>query len=80
VSGPSPTPAYVTSAVSGTNLVLTWPPDHIGYRLPVQTNHLSGISNDPNDWDTVSTSTNTNQIWLPIDKSKPTEFYRLVYP
>jgi fibronectin-binding autotransporter adhesin len=81
VSGVSLTPVYLTNAVSGTNLVLTWPSDHTGWRLLVQTNNLNlGISSKTNDWGTVPGSTTTNQVWLPINTAKPTEFYRLIYP
>jgi autotransporter-associated beta strand protein len=81
VSGVSLTPVYLTNAVSGTNLVLTWPSDHSGWRLLVQTNNLNlGISLNTNDWGTVAGSTTTNQVWLPINTAKRSEFYRLTYP
>jgi hypothetical protein len=68
-------------SVSNGNLNLSWPSNHIGWRLLVQTNHLpAGISLNKNDWSTVAGSAATNQVSLPIDTAKPTEFYRMVYP
>jgi len=32
------------------------------------------------DWATVANSAATNALTLPVDATKPTEFYRLVYP
>jgi len=62
-------------------LQLCWPPDHLGYRLLVQTNNLSrGISANPGDWGTVAGSTLTNLAVVPITAEQPNEFYRLVYP
>ena len=71
----------ITFAVSGSNLNLSWPADHTGWRLLAQTNHLAaGISSNTNDWGTVAGSASTNNMSIPIDATKPTEFYRLVYP
>jgi len=75
------TPTNITVLASGGNLLLSWPADHTGWRLLVQTNHLaSGISSNTNDWMTVPGSTGTNQSTVPIDATMPAEFYRLVYP
>jgi hypothetical protein len=47
----------------------------------VQTNHLNlGVSGNTNDWATVSGSSTTNQMVIPIDSAKRSEFYRLAYP
>ena len=74
-------PTNITASVSGGNLNLSWPADHIGWRLLAQTNHLAnGISANTNDWGTVSGSAGTNQVNITIDPTKPTEFYRLIYP
>jgi len=79
-SGPSITPVYVTNSVSGTNLVLTWPTDHTGWKLLVQTNNLNlGVSTNHLDWDVVPGSDTTNQVWLPITSAVKSEFYRLNY-
>ena len=81
VTGVNTNPTNITAVVSGGNLALSWPSDHTGWRLLLQTNHLAqGISTNTNDWTTVSGSAGTNQVNLTIDPTKPTEFYRLVYP
>ncbi len=75
-------PTNITAVVSSrTNLTLSWPGDHIGWRLLAQTNHLAfGISPNTNDWMTVANSTTTNQISMPIIATNPGAYYRLVYP
>jgi len=74
-------PTNVTATASGSTLTLTWPADHTGWRLQVQTNNLpAGISGNPADWGTVGGSQTTNQLSLPINSTLPAEFYRLVYP
>ena len=81
VSSVNTSPTNVTAAVSGSTLTLTWPADHTGWRLLVQTNNLAqGISANTNDWGTVSGSAATNQVALPVNAALPAEFYRLVYP
>ena len=51
-------PTNITATVSGNILSLSWPADHTGWRLLVQTNNLaSGISSNTNDWATVPGST-----------------------
>lgn len=75
------TPTNLTYSVNGSALTLAWPANQTGWRLLVQTNHLSaGVSTNHADWGTVPNSTNVNEITITIDPSKPTEFYRLVYP
>jgi hypothetical protein len=74
-------PTNITFSVSGTTLTLAWPADHTGWRLLAQTNHLArGISASPGDWGTVTGSANTNRVIIPIDQTKPAEFYKMVYP
>jgi autotransporter-associated beta strand protein len=74
-------PTNIVVSVSGTNLDLFWPADHIGWRLLAQTNNLArGISLNANDWGTVSGSASTNLVIIPIDPAKPSDFYRMVYP
>jgi len=81
VVGVNTTPTNLVASASGTNLTFSWPADHTGWRLLVQTNHLAnGISANTNDWGTVSGSAGTNQISIPIDRTKQAEFYRLIYP
>ena len=57
---------------------LSWPADHIGWRLQVQTNSLSvGLSTN---WRDVPNSTATNQMTFSLDPAAGCVFYRLVYP
>jgi autotransporter-associated beta strand protein len=81
VSPVATNPTNLTFSVSGTNLTLSWPGDHTGWRLVMQTNHLAaGLSLNTNDWTTVLGSQTTNQINLPVDPSLSGGFYRLVFP
>jgi fibronectin type 3 domain-containing protein len=81
VEQPSQTKPVLTSSVSGGSLNLSWPTDHLGYRLLTQTNNLNlGVSANINDWATVPGSTATNSISLPIISTNLNNYYRLVYP
>ncbi|MGN6644087.1 MAG: beta strand repeat-containing protein, partial [Verrucomicrobiota bacterium] len=72
------TPTNIVSSVSSGNLNLSWPTDHTGWRLEVQTNSLSvGLATN---WFTWPGSASTNAVSIPIDPANPTVFYRLVYP
>jgi fibronectin-binding autotransporter adhesin len=55
-------------------LNLSWPADHVGWRLQVQTNNLGTT------WLDVPNSRSINQIILTIDPSVGSVFYRMVYP
>jgi len=79
---PSQSVPKLTNSVSGNSLVLSWPADHLGYRLLVQTNNLNkGVSGNISDWGTVpgtATITTTN---ITIIKAGVTNaYYKLVYP
>ncbi|HXA44065.1 MAG TPA: carbohydrate-binding protein [Candidatus Angelobacter sp.] len=57
---------------------LSWPQDHLGWRLEAQTNSLNaGLGNG---WTTIPGSIGTNQVFLPIDTANGSVFFRLVYP
>lgn len=72
------TPTNIVSTVSGGELTLSWPADHIGWTLQVQTNSLSvGLSNN---WVNVPGSATTNEIKVPVYPANGAVFYRLVYP
>jgi autotransporter-associated beta strand protein len=80
-AGVSTTPTTITNVVRSGVLNLSWPSDHTGWQLQVQTNHLAaGVSQDTNDWAIIVGSSLTNQVFLPLDPAKRTEFFRLVYP
>jgi len=71
----------MTTSISGGNLIISWPADHAGWRLQVQTNALNaGLTTNANAWATVPNSTNTLSYAAQIVKTNPTVFYRLVYP
>jgi len=84
VVAPFTTATYPTNLlfqVSGNTLNLSWPADHTGWRLLVQTNNLkNGLSTNTNDWMTVPGSTGINSTNFPINPALPVEFYELIYP
>ena len=72
------TPAPIVFTVSGNQLTLTWPVDHTGWRLQVQTNTLStGIASN---WFNVAGSTSVNTLNFTLDSANGSVFYRMVYP
>ena len=74
----STTPVTLTNAFSGGNLTLTWPADHTGWSLQVQTNSRAvGLGTN---WFTVAGSTATNSVTISTSQANPTVFYRLTYP
>jgi len=79
---PSLTVPHLTNSVSGSTLALSWPADHLGYRLLVQTNNLNkGVSGNTNDWGTVAGTTTLLSTNIAIIKTGVTnEYYKLVYP
>ena len=83
--------AIVTVATNPTNLTakliapntlqLSWPPDHTGWRLLMQTNNLNrGVSDNLNDWAAVPGSQSINSTNITIVNTNLNEYYRLVYP
>jgi hypothetical protein len=61
--------------------VLSWPADHLGYRLLVQTNNLNkGVSANISDWGTVAGSTTNTSMSIQIIKATNNAYYRLVNP
>jgi len=63
---------------SGNLLRTSWPADHIGWRLQVQTNG-PGLGLGTN-WYFLPNSQQTNQVFLPIAPVNGSVFLRLVYP
>jgi autotransporter-associated beta strand protein len=75
---PSQTPPTLSRSVSGGVLTLTWPGSHLGYTLLQQTNARSlGMSSN---WVVVPGSASVTTTNFPVDATKGTVFYRLVYP
>lgn len=71
-------PTNIVSSFDGSNLTLSWPADHIGWRLQVQTNSLSaGLGSN---WVDVPNSGATNLIAMPVSPDNGSVFYRMVYP
>lgn len=74
----STSPTQLGFTVGGSALQFGWPLDHTGWRLQVQTNALNvGLGAN---WIEVAGSSLTNNVTLPVDATKGTVFYRLVYP
>jgi len=78
VQSVNPSPTNITAVVNGNALTLSWPADHTGWRLQVQTNSLStGISSN---WFDVAGSTTVNSINATINPANGAVFYRMVFP
>ena len=71
-------PTNVTATVSGSIVELSWPADHIGWRLQAQTNSL--LTGLDGNWFDVPGSTTTNSISVAVDPSNGTVFYRMIFP
>jgi autotransporter-associated beta strand protein len=71
-------PTNITLNVSGNTLTLSWPADHLGWILQVQTNSLAtGLSANWSDLADTWLVTATN---FTINPAAPTVFYRLRHP
>jgi autotransporter-associated beta strand protein len=70
----STVPANISSSITNGLLQVSWPADHLGWRLQVQTNGLSGAWTD---WPGTTSVTSISNL---IDQSDPAVFFRLVYP
>jgi len=79
---PSQTVPHLTNSVSGNNLMLSWPADHLGYHLLVQTNNLNkGVSGNTSDWGPVPGTASVTATNIAIIKTGVTnEYYKLTYP
>jgi len=65
----------ITFSAAGGNLTVSWPADHTGWTLQVQTNTRSvGLNTN---WFDVAGSSTTNAVTLPIGTSNGAVFYRL---
>jgi len=71
-------PTNLVFSISGRNLNLSWPTDHLGWTLQQQTNSLS--SGLGTNWVTVPGSTGRTTTNIPMDSTKPAVFYRLALP
>jgi autotransporter-associated beta strand protein len=74
----STSPATLANVRSGNLLTFSWPVDHTGWRLQVQTNSNSvGLGTN---WFNVPNSVTTNRMTFTLDSTAGCVFYRLVYP
>ncbi|HWC61766.1 MAG TPA: autotransporter-associated beta strand repeat-containing protein, partial [Verrucomicrobiae bacterium] len=71
-TGPATNPTNLTFSVSGGNLSITWPADHQGWYLQMNTNSLSS-----NTWTDVAGSNNGTNSVVPIDPNVPRAFFRM---
>jgi fibronectin type 3 domain-containing protein len=72
------TPVSLSMSLSGGALNFYWLSDHLGWRLQIQTNSLNaGLGTN---WVDVSGSSLTNDVALPVDATKGSVFYRLIFP
>ena len=71
-------PTNITYQVAAGQLTLSWPADHLGWRLQVQTNSLArGLGTN---WIDLAGSAVTNQFSLRINSASGSVFYRLANP
>jgi cellulose 1,4-beta-cellobiosidase len=68
----------LTFATSSGHFQLTWPQDHTGWTLQMQTNSLdTGLGTN---WVDVTNSILTNQLIIPFNTTNGGVFFRLKYP
>jgi hypothetical protein len=74
----SEAPVSLVCSNSSGGLQLSWPQDHIGWTLEIETNkNSSGLSAN---WMVVPGSTTTNVFTLPVVRTNGNVFLRLIYP
>lgn len=75
---PSNQPANIVAQAAGGQMQLSWPPDHLGWQLQMQTNGPGrGLGTN---WVTVANSTNVDSTNIIINPIYGSVFFRLVYP
>lgn len=68
----------LTATLLGGSLKLSWPADHTGWRLQVQTNSINqGLGAN---WTDVPNASVTNQVIVPTITTNGAVFYRMVFP
>jgi fibronectin-binding autotransporter adhesin len=74
-------PTNLIAKVSGGTLTLSWPGDHLGWRLLAQTNSLNtGLNPNTNAWFAIAGSASVTNEVITINPANGTVFYRMVYP
>jgi hypothetical protein len=77
-SGPTnSTPTAMGFQAMGNQVLLSWPLDHFGWTLQIQTNN-PGVGLGTN-WVAVPGSTGTNKVYIPVDPANGSVFLRLAY-
>jgi Domain of unknown function (DUF5010)/DUF5010 C-terminal domain/F5/8 type C domain len=72
------TPTSIATVASGNTILLSWPTDHLGWHLQVQTNTLgAGLGTN---WVTLPGSDLVTGTNITINPANGAVFYRLVYP
>jgi len=75
---PSSVPTNIVVQAGGGQLQLSWPQDHQGWRLQIQTNSATvGLGAN---WADVPNATATNKIFIPVNSTNGSVFLRLAYP
>ena len=70
-------PTNLVTTVSGNQLTLSWPADHIGWRLQAQTNAVgAGLGTN---WVDVPNTSTINRVIIPINSTNGAVFYRMAY-
>ena len=70
-------PISLACVVAADTLQISWPADHLGWTLQVQTNDLNaGLGAN---WFPIDGSVTNTQFLAPLDAGNPSVFYRLIY-
>jgi hypothetical protein len=72
----SVSPTNILAHANNNSLILSWPSNHTGWKLQMQTNNLG----PKNGWATVTGSDATNVWTVPFNQTMPNAFFRLIYP
>ena len=71
-TGPATNPTNIVFSVGGGNLSLSWPADHLGWFLQMQTNSLTNAV-----WVDVAGSSTVTNVVIPFNQSLPAAFFRM---
>jgi polygalacturonase len=75
---PSTAAVALSFQANANQLQLSWPPDHLGWHLQIQTNDPgAGIGAN---WTDLPGTTSTDQFSIPTDSTNGSMFLRLTYP
>jgi hypothetical protein len=78
ISTANTNPTNITASVTGNQLTLSWPADHVGWRLQVQTNSL--LLGLRTNWVDVAGSSSVSNITVTINPANGSVFYRMIHP